>query len=110
MTRKVLVTGGAGFIGSPVAEAYIARGDRVWVVDDLSTGKAENVPSGAELVVAGIESAEVARLFDRVGGFDIVNLHAAQIDVRKSVSDPRFDARINIDGLLNLLECCRLHA
>jgi len=105
--RKVLVTGGAGFIASHVAEAYLANGDRVWIVDDLSTGKRANLPAAAEFVEAGIESAAVPELFDKVGGFDIVNLHAAQIDVRKSVDDPRHDARINIDGLLNVLECCR---
>ena len=107
--RKVLVTGGAGFIGGHIAEAYLARGDRVWVVDDLSTGKRANVPDGAQLVVADIASADVADLFRDVGGFDTVSHHAAQIDVRRSVADPRLDARINIDGLLNLLECARTH-
>jgi UDP-glucose 4-epimerase len=105
--RRVLVTGGAGFIGSHVADAYLAAGDRVWVLDDLSTGKQENVPASAEFVRAGIESPAVAALFEQTGGFDIVNLHAAQIDVRKSVEDPRYDARINVDGFLNVLECCR---
>ena len=109
VNRKVLVTGGAGFIGSHVADAYLAAGDKVWIVDDLSTGKRENLPAGAEFVQAGIESPAIDRLFEKVGGFDIVNLHAAQIDVRKSVEDPRYDARINVDGLLNVLECCRRH-
>src|SRR5262245_14249724 len=107
--RKVLVTGGAGFIGSHVADAYLARGDRVWILDDLTTGKRENLPGAAEFIEAGIESPRARQLFEEVGGFDIVNLHAAQIDVRKSVEDPRYDARINIDGLLNILECCRKH-
>jgi UDP-glucose 4-epimerase len=108
-SRKVLVTGGAGFIGGHIAEAYLARGDRVWVVDDLSTGKRANVPAGAQLVEADIADAAVADLFREVGGFDTVNHHAAQIDVRRSVADPRLDARINIDGLLNLLESARAY-
>ena len=101
---KVLITGGAGFIGGHVAEAYLARGDHVWIVDDLSTGKRANVPAGAELVAMDIGDAALGTLFDEVGGFDLVSHHAAQIDVRRSVADPRADARINIDGLLNVLE------
>lgn len=107
--RKVLVTGGAGFIGSHVAEAYLAQGDRVWVVDDLSSGRERNVPEQAEFVHASIGDDAVAQLFSQVGGFDIVSHHAAQVDVRKSVNDPRMDARINVDGLLNVLECAREH-
>jgi UDP-glucose 4-epimerase len=102
--RKVLVTGGAGFIGSHVADAFIARGDRVWILDDLSSGREENIPEQAEFVRASVNDEAAARLFDRVGGFDVVSHHAAQLDVRKSVSDPRHDAHINVDGLLNLLE------
>lgn len=108
-SRKVLVTGGAGFIGSHVADAYLARGDRVWVLDDLSSGREENVPDAAEFERMAVGDEGVVSLFERVGGFDIVNHHAAQIDVRKSVDDPREDARINIDGLLNILERCREH-
>ena len=108
-SRKVLVTGGAGFIGGHVADAYVARGDRVWVLDDLSSGKRENVPADAEFIHADIGAAAVADLFRDVGGFDVVSHHAAQIDVRSSVADPRMDARINIDGLLNLLENARAH-
>jgi len=107
--RKVLVTGGAGFIGSHVAEAYLERGDYVWIVDDLSSGKLENIPEGAEFLQASIRDPRVGELFASVGGFDLVNLHAAQIDVRKSVNDPRYDAGINIDGVLHLLELCRTH-
>src|SRR5688500_5918002 len=98
--KKILVTGGAGFIGSHIADAFLARGDRVWILDDLSTGKPENVPPGAELVEGSISDPIVSRLFEQAGGFDIVSHHAAQIDVRRSVNDPRYDARINIDGLL----------
>jgi UDP-glucose 4-epimerase len=108
MGRKVLVTGGAGFIGSHVAEAHVAEGDRVWVVDDLSSGRESNVPAGAELHRMGIGDPSLQALFDAVG-FDLVSHHAAQIDVRVSVTDPRRDAQINIDGLLNVLENARRH-
>src|SRR5687768_5254483 len=102
--RKVLITGGAGFIGGHIAEAYIANGDRVWIIDDLSTGRAENIPEGAEFIRASVNDDAVPKLFEKVGGFDIVSHHAAQIDVRKSVEDPRFDARVNLDGFLNVVE------
>ena len=101
--RKVLVTGGAGFIGSQVVDAYLAEGDRVWILDDLSTGRKENVNPRAEFVHAAIQSKTAHELFDRVGGFDIVNHHAAQMDVRRSVADPRYDASVNIDGFLNIV-------
>jgi UDP-glucose 4-epimerase len=78
-------------------------------VDDLSSGRRENVPAGAEFVRMDIGSPELETLFVDAGGFDIVNHHAAQIDVRSSVADPRGDARTNIDGLLNVLECARRH-
>jgi UDP-glucose 4-epimerase len=108
MSRNVLVTGGAGFIGSHIADAYLARGDRVWVVDDLSSGRRSNVPADATFHHMGIADEGLADLFDRVG-FDVVNHHAAQMDVRVSVADPRRDARINIDGLLNVLENAKRH-
>lgn len=107
--RRVLVTGGAGFIGSHVADAYAARGDEVWVVDDLSSGRRENVADGIRFVQMDIGDPALADIFDEAGGFDVVNHHAAQIDVRKSVADPRYDARINVDGLLNVLENARRH-
>jgi UDP-glucose 4-epimerase len=106
MSRNVLVTGGAGFIGSHVAEAHLAEGDRVWVVDDLSSGRESNVPAGAELHRMQIGDASLEQLFDTVR-FDLVSHHAAQIDVRVSVTDPRRDARTNVDGLLNVLENAR---
>jgi len=105
--RRVLVTGGAGFIGSHVADAYLARGDEVWIIDDLSSGREDNLPAGARFIELGIGDRGVDELFQEVGGFDLINHHAAQIDVRHSVADPRHDAAINIDGLLNLLECAR---
>lgn len=105
--RSVLVTGGAGFIGSHVAEGYLARGLSVTVVDDLSSGKRQNVPEGAEFVELDLAHGDVRDLFDRRGGFDLVNHHAAQIDVRLSVTRPRFDAEVNILGLINILEAAR---
>jgi UDP-glucose 4-epimerase len=101
--RKVLVTGGAGFIGSHVTEAYLAAGDEVWIVDDLSSGRQENVPDGARFVELDIRDPEIRSLFREVR-FDLVNVHAAQIDVRVSVLDPAKDAGINLLGLLNLAE------
>ena len=100
---NVLVTGGAGFIGSHVAEVFLARGDRVWVLDDLSTGKRENVPAGAELVVADVADPAVGQLLGEAR-IELVSHHAAQIDVRASVADPARDARVNVLGLLNLCE------
>jgi UDP-glucose 4-epimerase len=106
MPRSVLVTGGAGFIGSHVVEAYLAAGDEVTVLDDLSTGRREHVPAGVRLVEADVRSA-AARHLVASGGFTILNHHAAQIDVRRSVADPVHDASVNVLGLLNLLEGAR---
>ena len=103
---RVLVTGGAGFIGSHVADAYLTQGHEVVVMDSLVYGRRENVPSGAELVELDIREPEAGRLI-REERFDLVNHHAAQKDVRISVADPRLDADINISGLLNLLEASR---
>jgi len=105
MPRKILVTGGAGFIASHIADAYIAAGDRVWIIDDLSSGKSGNIPLGAEFRQHDIRDAAVAEVFEEAGGFDIISHHAAQIDVRVSVTDPRKDASINLDGFLNIAEC-----
>jgi UDP-glucose 4-epimerase len=107
--RKVLVTGGAGFIGSHVAEAFVQRGDRVWIVDDLSSGRRANVPAGAELIVMDIRAAALDDVLRDLGGVDLISHHAAQIDVRVSVTDPRRDAATNIDGFLNVVECGRRH-
>jgi UDP-glucose 4-epimerase len=101
--RKVLVTGGAGFIGSHVCDAFAADGWSVTALDDLSSGREENLSTGIDLVVADIRSPEAAALI-RDGGFEVVSHHAAQIDVRISVERPDHDASINIMGLLNLLE------
>ncbi len=106
MAERVVVTGGAGFIGSHVADRYLARGFEVTVLDDLSSGRRENVPDAATFVHADIGSPE-ARTLLAEGGFAILNHHAAQMDVRVSVADPQKDARINLLGLLNLLEGAR---
>ncbi len=107
MTQKsALVTGGAGFIGSHVADQLLASGYVVTILDNLSSGRRENLPAAARFVEAGIESAEAAALV-RDGGFDVMCHLAAQIDVRRSMNDPAFDARINILGTLNLMEAVR---
>jgi UDP-glucose 4-epimerase len=103
VSGRVLVTGGAGFIGSHVAEAYLREGWEVVVLDDLSRGHERNVPPGAKLVRADIRSPEAKRTLAG-GGFDVLNHHAAQIDVRVSVERPAFDSDINVVGLVNLLE------
>lgn len=104
--KTVCITGGAGFIGSHLAEAFLAAGHRVVVLDDLSGGKVENVPAEAELRVLDIRSEDAARLLVEEG-VDVLVHHAAQMDVRRSVADPRFDADVNILGTLNLLEAAR---
>ncbi len=106
---RILVTGGAGFIGSHVADRFLARGDRVVILDNLSSGRRENVPRGAEFHELDIGSVEAARLV-RDGGFDVVAHLAAQIDVRRSVDDPMFDARVNVLGTLNVAEAVRAAA
>jgi UDP-glucose 4-epimerase len=98
-----LVTGGAGFIGSHIAEAFLAAGWEVTVLDDLSGGRERNVPKGARFVQADIRSPEARRLLAE-GRFDVLNHHAAQIDVRLSVDRPAHDADINLVGFVNLLE------
>lgn len=104
----ILVTGGAGFIGSHVVDAYLTAGHRVVVVDDLSSGRRENIHSDAEFHQMDIRSKDVWKLFERQQ-IEVLNHHAAQMDVRKSVADPSFDASVNILGGLNLFEACRQH-
>ena len=103
---KILVTGGAGFIGSHVVDAYIADGHMVVVVDDLSSGVKENVNPKAEFYQLDIRSQEIQQVFQR-HPFDVVNHHAAQMDVRRSVADPKFDASVNVIGGLNIFESAR---
>jgi UDP-glucose 4-epimerase len=101
--RSICITGGAGFIGSHLADAFAANGDRVVVIDDLSSGREENLPGGAELHRLDVRSPEAAEVVER-GGFDVLVHQAAQIDVRRSVADPAWDAEVNVVGSLNLLE------
>jgi UDP-glucose 4-epimerase len=108
---EALVTGGAGFIGSNLVDALLARGDRVVVIDDLSTGRRENledaIAKGALLLEADItDNAALSRTFEAHSP-DVVFHLAAQIDVRRSVSDPVFDLGVNVGGTLNLLEAAR---
>jgi UDP-glucose 4-epimerase len=108
---RTLVTGGAGFIGSNLVDALLARGEEVVVIDNLSTGRESNLEAaraaGADLVRADIrESAEIARIVGEARPEAIFHL-AAQIDVRKSVADPGTDARINVEGTANVLEAAR---
>jgi UDP-glucose 4-epimerase len=100
---KILVTGGAGFIGSHVVDKYIAEGHEVAVVDNLSTGFRENVNPKASFYEADVCNAKaIEEIFQRQRP-EVVNHHAAQIDVRNSVNDPVFDATTNILGSLNLI-------
>ncbi len=100
---KVLVTGGAGFIGSNLASALLKADHDVDVIDNLSTGKLENLPPGVRFHEADIASPVVDKIFER-GQYDVVIHLAAQMDVRKSVADPKFDAETNILGGVNLLQ------
>ena len=104
---RVLLTGGAGFIGSYVAEHLLQSGHEVAVVDDLSTGRRENVPGGAQFYEADIRSgcAEIFRDFEP----EALCHQAAQMDVRRSVREPDFDAEVNILGTLRLLQNCTEH-
>ena len=104
---RAVVTGGAGFIGSHVADALLARGDQVYVLDDLSSGKRENVPEGARLHEGDIRS-DTDRVFDKVKPEVCFHL-AAQADVRVSVERPDHDADVNVIGTLCVLEAARRH-
>ena len=100
---KILVTGGAGFIASHIVDAYIERGHDVTVIDDLSSGRRENVNRRAELIVADLRQASTVEKL-RGRGFELLNHHAAQIDVRVSVADPAADAELNIVAALRLFQ------
>ncbi len=100
---NILVTGGAGFIGSHIVDRYIAEGHKVYVVDNLSTGFEKNVNKRAKFSLLDIYKDSFDKLFEK-NNIDVINHHAAQIDVRKSVDDPKFDAQINIEGSLNLFQ------
>jgi UDP-glucose 4-epimerase len=103
---KIIVTGGAGFIGSNIVDAYLEYGHEVHIFDDLSTGQAANVNPKATLHQLDIADKESALRLEQIRP-DILCHHAAQMDVRHSVADPAFDARVNIIGFINLLEACK---
>jgi UDP-glucose 4-epimerase len=108
---RCLVTGGAGFIGSNLVDALLARGDEVTVVDDVSTGRRENLAlartAGARLVETDVrDRAALAEAFDAAGPEVVFHL-AAQIDVRRSTADPAFDAAVNVGGTINVLDAAQ---
>jgi len=102
---KVLVTGGAGFIASHIVDAYVERGHEVVIFDDLSTGQKSNLNPKATFHEVDIADPKAVKLIAQIKP-DVLNHHAAQMDVRHSVADPQFDARVNILGFINLLEAC----
>lgn len=99
---NILVTGGAGFIASHIADAFIESEHNVTIIDNLTTGREENINPKAKFFKVDIRD-DLSKIFEE-GKFDVVNHHAAQIDVRRSVSDPIYDAGVNILGTLNLLQ------
>lgn len=103
---KILVTGGAGFIGSHVVDLFVAQGYEVVIVDDLSTGRASNLNPAAKFYQVDIRSPQLREVFETEKP-DFVSHHAAQMDVRRSVAQPLFDADINILGSINLLEIAK---
>ncbi len=108
-TGPVIVTGGAGFIGSTLADALVARGREVHVVDNLATGHRKNLPVGATFHEVDIrDAAAVARVASESGAVAIFHM-AAQADVRKAIDDPAFDADVNIGGTLSVLEAARIN-
>jgi len=102
---KILVTGGAGFIGSNVADRFISCGHKVVIIDNLSTGFRENIHPKAKFFKLDIKSKKIEQIY-KEEKIEVLCHHAAQIDVRKSVEDPIFDAKVNIEGTLNLLNNC----
>ncbi len=105
---KILVTGGAGFIGSHVVDAMLATGHEVVIVDDLSTGRKRNLNPAAKFYQMDIRDPGLAEIIERERP-EVIDHHAAQMDVRRSVADPLFDADVNVRGTLNLLEAARTH-
>jgi UDP-glucose 4-epimerase len=103
LAKRILITGGAGFIGSTIADLFLEAGWDVAVLDDLSTGKRENVPAGARFYPVDVRSGAAHEVL-RKERPQVICHQAAQIDVRKSMADPRFDADVNVGGLLNLMQ------
>ena len=106
---RVLVTGGAGFIGSHVVDAMLASGHEVFVVDDLSHGRRENIPAGVRLIVLDIRSSRLDAVFAEMRP-EVVCHHAAQVSVSRSVADPVQDAELNVVGTVNVLDLAVKHA
>lgn len=102
---KILITGGAGFIGSNIADRYLELGHEVVIVDNLITGRRKNIPADATFYELDIRDKKLAEVFEKEKP-DVVSHHAAQMDVRKSVADPIYDADVNVLGGLNLLQNC----
>ena len=105
---NVLITGGAGFIGSHIVDAYIAEEHNVVIVDNLSGGVLENINPKAKFYQLDVRSEKLEDVFQKEK-IDVVNHLAAQMDVRRSVDDPKFDASVNVLGGLNLFESARKH-
>jgi UDP-glucose 4-epimerase len=103
---KIVVTGGAGFIASHIVDAYIQLNHEVYIIDDLSTGQNRNLNPSAKVHTLDIADPKASRLIAEIKP-QVLNHHAAQMDVRRSVADPAFDARVNIIGFINLLEACK---
>jgi UDP-glucose 4-epimerase len=102
---RIVITGGAGFIASHIVDAYIADGHEVHVLDDFSTGRDANINPKAVVHRLDIADPKAAKLITDIKP-DLLNHHAAQMDVRQSVADPAFDAHVNIIGFVNLLQGC----
>lgn len=103
---KIVVTGGAGFIGSHIVDAYVADGHDVTVIDNLSTGKESNLNEKADFIATDVSTPEVIAILKKIKP-DVINHHAAQIDVRRSVADPHFDMTVNIGGIVNIIEAAK---
>lgn len=103
---RVLITGGAGFIGAHIATAYLARGDEVLIIDNLYTGLYDAVPAGAGFARVDItDAAALAAVFTRFRP-ELVSHHAAQMDVRRSVHEPSYDTEVNVLGSVNVMRNC----
>ncbi len=100
---KILVTGGAGFIGSNIVDALIEKGHDVVVVDNLYMGRLKNLNPAAKFYLLNLQAPEIAKMFE-LEKFDVVYHEAAQMDVRRSVENPVFDASVNVLGTLNILQ------
>ena len=103
MARKILITGGAGFIGSTIADLFVASGWDVVVLDNLSSGKRENLPAACRFYQCEVQSPAAIDVLVKEQP-EVVCHHAAQIDVRKSMANPLFDCDVNLGGILNVME------